>query len=428
MQVKKEAEVITQENQLAYRKINECLCCGSGEITTYLDLGEQPLANSYHKGETQKTFPLTLKFCGVCYHSQLGAVVSPDQMFRNYLYVSSTTTTLQTHFNNLAEYALNYLGNRPKGVTVCDIACNDGLLLEAFLKHDNVKVLGIDPALNLRKITEAKGLPALPDYWNKDIIKKVQDRFDVITACNVFAHVENVHEFLDTCKKMINHDGVIVIEFPYGLETLMGNQFEQVYAEHVHYFTINSFYKLANTHELVICDIVQTPVHGGSIRFTLKRKKGETSRLVPHLLFKEYNCGILNADFYRRYATTIENNANKMKQSTNYLQERGYKIVGYGASAKSCTMMNAWHIQPDYIVDDNALKHGFLTPGSNVEIKAPEALTLETEKFAIIMFAWNFFSEVIEKIKQLVSPQMYDKIVILEYIPVVEASSLTEYV
>lgn len=376
------------------KKINKCRCCGGKKLKLYLDLGNQPLANSYHKGEKLKKYPLKVMVCRNCFHSQLSVVINPETMFKNYLYVSGTTQSFRNHTKDLAKDAVKRVKNKhPK---VLDIACNDGTQLEYF-RDLGCEVFGVDPAENLRPITRKKKVPVIVDYWSDKIAKKYKGEFDIITATNVFAHVNKVDLFLKDCITALKDEGVIIIEFPYAQKMISHNEFDTVYHEHLSYFLVNSFKTLANRIGLVIIDIKQTPIHGGSIRFFLGKSGIETSK-VDELIKEEEKLGLNKEKTYLDFSKRVNKNKNDMKRLIQKLKLKNEKVIGYGASAKGNTMLNFFKIKLDYIVDDNQLKWGYKTPGMNIPVKSPDEIKEEKNNLNIVILSWNFFNEISKKV------------------------------
>ncbi len=380
-----------------YQQATVCRCCGSDQLFPYLDLGNQPLANSYHKGETLPRFPLQVVLCEKCFHSQLSIVVEPALMFQHYLYVSGTTYTFRNHCEDLAVDARERYPN--KYPRVLDIACNDGTLLDYF-RQRGCEVQGVDPAENLRELTEKKGIPVVVDYWGRGTApKKLEGKFDIITGTNVFAHVHDISGFLDDCKEVLAEEGTIILEFPY-CNVMIGHcEFDTIYHEHLSYFLVNSFNALMERKGLVITDIIRTKIHGGSIRFFVQRT-GQQSVKVDQLIADEKEKGLLRKNTYVTFSEQVNKNKEDMQLLLAQLREEGKKVVGYGASAKGNTMLNYFQIDLDYIVDDNPMKWEYLTPGQNIVIKSPETLASEGELYIVIL-AWNFFDEIVKKIQTI---------------------------
>jgi ubiquinone/menaquinone biosynthesis C-methylase UbiE len=438
-----------------YKRVDACRCCGKDYFLPYLDLGKQPLANSYiHKkwkdnirigGSPVTDFEvdselepfveerveLAVDLCLSCYHSQLSVVVDPEVMFKNYLYVSGTTQTLKNHFASLAVDTVRRVQHHEGDqLHVLDIACNDGTLLEQF-RDLGCHVLGVDPAENLREITLEKKIPVAVTFWSEEEAKKLKAssqfgawEVDVITACNVLAHVDNPLGFLKGARHVLSDRGMVIVEFPYGRHTFEKGEFDQVYHEHLSYFSARSFGVLAEQAGFYVYDVLQTPIHGGSIRFFLKKAtEGQRhNQCWSELFFQESQIGLHNADFYQEWASQVEKTGEKLPEVLDECRKNGYTVVGYGASAKGNTMMNYCGATPDFIVDDNPLKWNHLTPGKYVPILSPEAVTCVATPIVFLLTAWNFRKEITQKIKTLRGPGKGD--MILTYVPKVDLEAI----
>lgn len=402
------------------KKVTSCRCCGKSNLLRYLNLGKQPPANSYHKkNEILPIYPLEVMLCKNCFHSQLSIVVDPELMFENYLYVSGTTETFRKHCEDLAVDAVKRFSR--KKLSVLDIACNDGTQLE-FFRSLNCEILGVDPAKNLRKITLEKNIPVIVDYWSKALAKKIRKKFDIITGTNVFAHVDNIMDFLLACKEVLNENGYIILEFPYCDKMIKNNEFDTVYHEHLSYFLVNSFFTLIDKAGLTITDIIQTPIHGGSIRFFLSSKRSKASDKTKKLIDLEKKSGLLNLITYQKFTERVNLNKKTFKNKLKELKKTGKRIVGYGASAKGNTMLNYFKANLEYIVDDNPLKWDYLTPGRDILIVSPERFSKDPVNLAIVILSWNFYAEIKKKIKKL-RPKTKADLCIL-YVPTVSVNKL----
>lgn len=375
-----------------------CRCCGSRNLIPYLNLGNQPLANSYHKNDIeQKYYPLIVNVCNDCFNSQLSIVVDPEVMFKHYLYVSGTTKTFKSHCATLAKETLNIVGiDNPN---VLDIACNDGTLLNEF-KLLGSNVYGVDPAENIREISKEKGFDVCVDFWNETSSKFFGVIFDIITATNVFAHVDDVDTFLNLSKNVLSDNGRIVIEFPYCKDMILHNEFDTVYHEHLSYFLVNSIKVLADRLKLTITDIIKSDIHGGSIRFYFS-KNGIETPLVNELIEIETQLGLTNIETYKLFQPIIDDNKTNMNDIAEEYSKDGYDIICYGASAKGNTMLNYFDLSVKKTIDDNPLKVGYLTPGKNVEIVTSEYIKNASDKILIILTAWNFANEIIGRVNSI---------------------------
>jgi len=386
-----------------FKERNTCRCCGNNNLYKYLDLGKQPLANDYlpfgAMSDSVPYFPLEVNLCRNCYHSQLSVVVNPPKMFRHYLYVSGTTKTFNNHCKALAEDAVNRFDGQK--IQVLDIACNDGTLLEKF-KDLNCDVMGVDPAENLREISKGKGIHVLVNYWSVDLWYQIPHKMDIITGTNVFAHVDDVEGFLDACHLILKDKGITILEFPYCDEMIKNVEFDTIYHEHVSYFLVNSFKTLVNRKGFYIYDIIQTPIHGGSIRFLLKKGNQEDCDKAHILIKDEEEKGLLMESTYTKFSESVDKNKEDLTVKLKELKEKGYKVIGYGASAKGNTMLNYFkEVYLDYIVDDNEMKWNHSTPGRLIAINSPQVMKDEEQNLAIVILSWNFFEEIKKKIKDI---------------------------
>src|SRR3989344_2346188 len=402
------------------KKITTCRCCGAKNLLLYLDLGKQPLANSYRKGDKLKEYPLEVMLCQNCFHSMLSVVIKPSLMFKNYLYVSGTTETFRNHCGELAKDAVARV--KRKRIRVLDIACNDGTQLE-FFKELGCDVYGVDPAENLREITVKKNIPVIVDYCSEKVVQKLGKRFNLITGTNVFAHVDQIDKFLAACFLALEDDGILILEFPYGNNMIRYNEFDTIYHEHLSYFLVNSFSALATRLKFHIVDLIRTPIHGGSIRFFLEKGVSKHSKKVTALIRKEKESGLFDIEPYKRFAKNVAKNRNRLRKLVSNFKKKKKRVIGYGASAKGNSMLKYFNLDLDYIVDDNPLKWGFVTPGRNISIKSPELLREERENLHIIIMSWNFYKEIVNKIKQLRGNKYHDSAIL--YVPKVTLNPIS---
>lgn len=370
-------------------------------------MGDQPLANNLHTGQYLEEFPLAVKLCRNCFHSQLSIAVDPEILYTDYCYVTGTSQTFKEHCRILAKHAFTrHHLLKPK--TVLDIACNDGTLLEEFKKL-GLEVLGIDPAQNLAERTTAKGIPVIIDYWEAGAHERLPKQYDIITATNVFAHVDDPLTFLSEAAKALTDKGTIVIEFPYSPCMINRNEFDTIYHEHLSYFNMQSFLTLVNRCKprLYIDGFTRTEIHGGSIRFYLMKHRAtffdKHFFQVDKLIEQESQKGIYNPQTYREFTAKIISNISLLKNFLEVLRKDGRKVIGYGASAKGNTMLNTASLgykDVDYIVDDTPLKCGKYTPGSNIPICGIDKLIEEEDPTVILMLAWNFGEEIQKRIEE----------------------------
>lgn len=381
-----------------FTKLDRCIACDNTQLTPLLDLREQPLANSYHDGTTQlPAYPLALNACFRCFHAQQAVAVNPDLMFKDYLYVSGTSQTLLEYFDWFAKKIDDAYG-ASFGATksVMDIACNDGTQLAAFKKY-GWGIWGVDPAENLLERSKAVGAEVLCDYWNVETATRLNKKFDILVAQNVFAHVADPYGFLQACK-IAMHDGSKLHIQTSQADMIAHGQFDTIYHEHISFFSARSMRMLAERAGMSLEDIFITPVHGGSYVFVLTLNSGaeKTEREVT-----EEKEGRYTEAFFKKFADDVTKVVTDLKSTLEQHRADGRKLIGYGAAAKGNTLLNFANIKLDYIIDDNPLKQGLYTPGMDILIEPKEVLSKETTPLTIVPLAWNFFDEIYTKVKSI---------------------------
>jgi SAM-dependent methyltransferase len=380
---------------------SQCRACGSYSLISYLDLGNQPLANNFLDSPAeQEKHPLKVAVCVQCWHSQLMCTVDPRVLYKNYLYVSGTTKTLQTHFFCLAHRMGFFLDRCPEKPRVLDIGSNDGSLLQEF-KALGWSVQGVDPAENLAKIAGAKGIPTLVDYWSEVTWSKLEGELEVVTALNCLAHGPDPFNFLRGIKKVLAPAGEIILEFPLWTNSFRLPDFGQVYHEHYSYFTANSFTTLVErVGGLYIHDLEEFPlIHGGTVRFRLRRGELPHCQKLRELVRNEADMRDLKN--YQEFQDRVVYQVSDLIEAAEDLLGHGDRIfVAYGASAKSSTLFNfapGLSEYLDYIVDDAELKVGKYSPENGLKIY-PTSKLREEDNPLILCTAHNFYHEIKQRL------------------------------
>lgn len=405
---------------LNYKEKIHCICCNSKNLKLILDLGKQPLANSYHaKDEILESFPLGLNLCENCFHLQLTHVVNPDLLFKHYLYVSGTSTTSHAYFNWFVNFVSEYT-NKTSG-KILDIACNDGSQLDYF-KKQGWDTYGVEPAKNLYEISN-KTHSVICDYFKSSIFDN--KKFDIITAQNVFAHLEETKQFLDDCSTIMNDDSFLFIQTSQA-ELVNNNQYDTIYHEHLSFFNINSMNELIKRTDLFLVDVIKTHIHGISYIFVIKKQE-KNKHLVSNHIAVEKEKGLLNIKTYEEYSKNVYELASKFSKTVDQYRNEGYKIIGYGAAAKGMTVLNFTQVKLDLIIDDNPLKHNLYTPGTDIHILPQSVLEQyhEDDKILFVPLAWNFFNEIKNKILKIRQNQNDVFLMYFPYIRIVPVSHLT---
>lgn len=382
-----------------YTTLDACLACDGPRLTPYLDLGAQPLANSYHDGKSPlPAYPLGVNLCLDCFHTQLTVAVNPDLMFRDYLYVSGTTATLSRYFEDFVGRVERDAGTGRK-LRVLDIASNDGSLLAKF-KCRGHDVLGVDPAENLRPLSEANGVPTLVSYWNEAALDRSGGGFDVVVAMNVLGHIARPDRFLALCARALRPGGRIYVQTSQAM-MVKHAEFDTIYHEHHSYFTVRSFLALAARAGLSVAAVEHVPVHGVSYLVQLTAPVVGKVRATPDFAVgrMESAAGYYDVETYQRFARRALETRDHVADLVARSRAAGYAVGGYGAAAKGMTFLNFAGIDLDYIVDDNPLKVGLLTPGRNTRVVGPEHLSRDASDTVFAILAWNFHEEIMRRIR-----------------------------
>lgn len=376
-----------------------------------MDLGQKhPLANSLPRKEDlskeQFTCPLELVKCAHCHLVQLAHAVPADLMFKDYLYVSSTTKTFRDHFAAYAKTVKAKLTNMVKPVAV-DIGSNDGLLVSCYI-NEGMQGVGVDPAENLAKQANAEGRPTINRYFDETCVKEIIQKYGkahAISANNVFAHIDDIQSVCRNVFDLLDDQGFFVIEFPYLVTMLDEMLFDMIYHEHVSYIGVTSLSFLMQKFGGRIFDIQKVSSHGGSLRVFICKQTAsyQEESIVKELLQLEKDKGCLQNEVYEKFAARVLNFKKDLTALLGCLSATGKSICGYGAPAKATTIVNFCELsekQIEYIVDDNPLKQGRFVPGGNIPI-VPSA-QLETKPAGyVLIFAWNFAKEIMSKLTSL---------------------------
>lgn len=383
-----------------------CRICRSAALTKVLSFGPTPLANAFlGKSDLhihERYFPLDVHLCAQCGLVQLGDVVDPRVLFQDYVYVSSTSPVFVAHFEMFAKEIFNRFGLSKESLVI-DIGSNDGILLRPFRKL-GARVLGVEPDRTIAAIARKNGVETMSEFFSPAVAEKIAKKYgaaDVITATNVFAHVDDIHALVRGVKHLLKKDGTFIIEVPYIVDFLRKNLFDTVYHEHLSYFglsALNAFFERAG---MTVIDAERIPTHGGSLR-VFAQKKGAARKPSPsvlRLIAAEKKQRIHEEETYRAYTLRIQKNRAKLLTLLAGLKEKGKSIAGYGAPAKGNTLLNYFSIGNDtldYIVDDSPHKQGKYTPGKRIPVVSAKMLHANPPDYLLIL-AWNFAETIMKK-------------------------------
>ncbi|MBI3980812.1 class I SAM-dependent methyltransferase [Candidatus Microgenomates bacterium] len=387
-------------------KTRQCRICRRNNLIRVLDLGYMPTPNGYLKkdelSKQELAFPLGISVCPNCWLLQLTHIIPAEIMFKNYLYIPSTSQTMLKHFKSLAETTISSF-NIPKNSLVVDVGSNDGTLLSSF-KEKGMKVLGIDPAINLATVARLKGIETISDFFTTDVVQKIvakQGKAKVITATNVVAHIDDLHGFCENINLLLDKEGICVIEFPYLTDLIEKNEFDTIYHEHLSYFSLTPLMTLFERHQLRIFFAKRVPVHGGSIRIFVCKKLAsyKTHKIINIFLTEERLKKINRLSYYEDFSRRVKVIKRDLVKYLARVKKSGLRIVGYGASAKGNVLLNYCKIDDkilDYVVDSIPYKQGKYTPGSHLKIYPESRLEEDMPDYALLL-SWNFAEEILQK-------------------------------
>jgi nucleoside-diphosphate-sugar epimerase/SAM-dependent methyltransferase/dTDP-4-dehydrorhamnose 3,5-epimerase-like enzyme len=373
----------------------ECRCCNSKKLKRVLSLGYQPLANNLADtvSEKLKLYPLELNVCEECFNCQLSVAVNSDEMFLKYLYQSSTTESFRNHFKDAAiKYTKKFKLN--KNSYIIDIGSNDGVGLKPFLNLGFKNIQGVEPAKNLSDLANENGINTFNGYLENFSKNTKKNKADLILASNVFAHSNDLRKMAEIMRELVKPNGKIIIEVQYLIKTLKDLTFDNIYHEHMNYWSATTIINFLKKYGLFVFDIEKIETHGGSIRlFITKDKNVKIEKRVYKILKEEEEFGIKNISTYIEFGKKIENLKKNFNKNFNKLKKKN--IIFYGSPAKATTKLNYFNIEKNIYktIEDNNLKVGKFIPNVNVEICSKKSIENSTFD-AIIVLAWNFFEEI----------------------------------
>ena len=382
-----------------------CRLCSAPLDCTFVDLGATPLCESYISAERyndpEPFYPLRAFVCGACYLVQLEALVAPEEIFTEYAYFSSYSSTWVDHAARYVSMAVERFGLGPRSL-VAEIGSNDGYLLQHFVVRQ-IPVLGIDPAANVAAAAESKGIPTLVRFFGRNLASELAAsgrRADLIVANNVLAQVADLHDFVAGIACVLRPGGVATIEVPHLLRLVEQNQFDTIYHEHFSYFSLLTAARLFARHGLRCFDVEELPTHGGSLRIYLCHDGDAAHRSEPRIAALEANeraTGLERLEFYGVFAERVRETKRRILDFLIAAKRGGRSVVGYGAPGKGNTLLNYCGVGTDfldYTVDRNPYKQGKFLPGTRVPIEHPRRV-LETKPDYLFILPWNLKDEII---------------------------------
>lgn len=384
-----------------------CRVCDSKSLEPVIDLGLQPWCNDFLTAEQigkEPFYPLRVNYCHDCSTTQLDYTVAKEVMFGNHTYLSGVTKSLHDHFDKVAEEVDQRFFAGVKAKSVLDIGSNDGTQLEKYKKR-GWKVFGVESSKATAKIAQDNGIETANEFFNEAFVQKRGEKFDVINAAGVFFHLEELHSVTRGIKQALKDKGVFVVQFMYMKNIVENCAFDQIYHEHLLYYTLKTIGTLLRRHGLEMFDCYLSPIHGGSIMgFVSHPGAYPTSDRYKKMLAEEERAQSNSLETYKKFAKRIE----KMKaENLEFLQsqkKRGRKVYGMGAPVKGNTMLNYFGVKTDLVqalIERNPLRKGLFAPGSHIPILLEDEVKTPPETYFVL--AWNFKDEILKRYADLIA-------------------------
>lgn len=389
-----------------FRRREQCRVCGSKNLSTFLDYGNMPLAGGFLLREqlgAGKLYPMDLAFCLDCSLVQILNVVPADILFTDYRYLSSVTQALSQHFRDYAVLLKEEIlpDDHP---FVVEIGCNDGVLLGP-LRDLGVKTVGVDAAENVIAITRQRGHEVIPGFFGVAIAEKIvaeHGKPDVITASNVFAHIDELDEVMRGVERLLAPYGTFIVEVHYIVDLLKTFQFDTVYHEHLCYYSLHALQTLYKRFGFIITNVHHLSMHGGAIRVFAQRDDSVPIHIDPvlyQMMEQERVFGINRMETYARFGQQVEQYRDRLQLFLVDRKRGGRSLSAYGAAGRATTLLNYCqldHSVVNYIVDDSPFRCGRYVPGVLIPIVSPSTLHEKPTNDCLIT-AWNYREEIVAK-------------------------------
>lgn len=403
---------MVEERNSGMRGVDFCRACGSTKLESVLDLGMQPLSNGLSRAMSANVeqFPLHMRICTDCWLGQLGEFATPEDIFEDYRYLSSMSTTWLEHAQGYAATMRSAL-NLNSDSLVVEVASNDGYLLRQF-QALGMKVLGVEPAKNVAAIAEAANVPTISKFMSIETGQELFDRFgyaDLIPANNVLAHVPDIVDFLSGISLLMDENTVLTVENPSMMGMLSQVQFDTIYHEHFSYLTATSVSSLCERNGLQLFHVEQLSTHGGSLRYWIRKHDERPKNIsVSELLEDEERQGIRNLETYSQFREASFRAIESVKNFLRETKQNNEVVLGYGAAAKAVVLLNACDADSSdlpAVADKSHEKQGYFVPHAGIPIVSPFEMNAMNPKHVLI-FPWNIHPEIKIELSQFLNNEV----------------------
>jgi hypothetical protein len=389
-----------------YKILTKCQISSSKKLETIINLGFLPPVNEMFKinnsNMNQNFFNTELLYCYKSKLAQINTIVDKEIIFpKSYPYTSSTTKNLRDNFKDLRKHIDKILNSNHRNFII-DIGSNDGNLLQNF--KDEYKVLGVTPE-RIGRLAIRKGIPTILRYFDdktSDLILNKYGKASVVTATNVFAHIDNPKKVLKNISKILEKDGIFVSESHYFISLIKTLQYDTIYHEHLRYYSLSSLKFLLNQLGFIIFDVKKIQTHGGSIRvFASRSKRYKISKNVKKLLSFEKK--FLTKKTFSTFKRNVVQSKLDLHQIISDLKKRGNKIFGVSSPSRATTLINYVGIDEniiDCILEINGSKKiGKYLPGTKIPIKNENIILKEKPDYLLIL-SWHIYKDIINNLKK----------------------------
>ena len=384
-------------------KMNSCKICKS-KTKSVINFGKMPIANAFLKdpGQEEYLFNLELMFCPTCLMVQLGETVPPEKMFHDdYQFISSTSSAMAEHFQLQAEEIIERVSDVKKPFVI-ELGSNDGIMLRHIAKA-GINHLGIEPSGNVAKIAQKHGVKSKVAFFNEETAQEILDehgKVDVMSGSNVVCHIEDINSVFAGVEMLLKDTGVFFFEEPYIFDIVQKSSFDQIYDEHVYYYSGLAVGNLAKRHGLELVDMQHQETHGGSMRYYVQKKgSAKANSNVKEWISKEKKLGLDEFSGFEQFADKVDTICKDLKRTLEDLHKKGHQVAAYAATSKSTTTLNYAQIGPDllkYICDTTPSKIGKFSPGMHIPVVSYSQFSEDKPKYALLL-AWNHQKEIFAK-------------------------------
>ncbi|MEK7188182.1 MAG: class I SAM-dependent methyltransferase [Patescibacteria group bacterium] len=383
-----------------------CRVCDATDLEPVIDLGNQPWGNHFLKKEEvgkEAFYPLRVVYCKGCSTTQLDYTIKKEIMFGNHTYLSGVTRSLDEHFRKMAEEVDDRFFKNLSEKSVLDIGSNDGTQLKHF-QHLGYEVLGVESAATPAKMANDAGVPTATAFFNLDFVKQLNRKFDVVNAAGVFFHLEELHSVADGIRESLKENGVFMVQFLYMKSIVENGAFDQIYHEHLLYYTLKTIETLLGRHGLELFDAYLAPIHGGSvIGYIAHRGKQKSSDRLHAMRKAEAEEKTNDIETYRAFSRRIQSMKDENVAYLRQAKQAGKRVFGFGAPVKGNTLLNYYGIGPDLVeclTEKNELRRGLYSPGMHIPIVIEKDIVEQPDIYYVL--AWNFKKEILANNQELI--------------------------